>query len=1477
MALSFQLHALEHSTVWGAERTLAPVVHIYGRTTDGRSVCLHVHDYWPTLHVALPPAEAEHSDRFVSGVVECILRAEPVRKMSLGARRARETPYTAGDSTARDAVFRSVRLVQARSFYTYEARTRPFVELRLRHPSALGAALDALLVTMPHVDVFDAHVPYELQFLVAAGLHGMDTVTAPVYQERPPGDYERATHCDVEADASFAECFLPPPLPARPGTCRGCAQSPSASGPRAFSASGRFSRSHVVPSLVAMARRLGVDACTAPTLTDADRLVAEDAQKRMDYAGRYGQAHADSLAPTPIDDSIAALCDMAASLPLVHSPLHEHPDVASQHEDAAPRDSLLGSESQSHGRLSFGPGAMRAPLSGLSSAVPSSDPVSSDPVGPDDGADEPLGDVALDDATYELPSQLSLPSDVGHVDQFDGADGGDTDRSGGVLDDYGWPLTLDGVEKRDGDIQREVAEMSTALAADMAAQSDVRSLVFSEAPPRDILGTIHSVHGLDEHAHRAVHWSDREAAPPLPAAVRRLVYARAPPSRQEALAWLQAQYTACGDTGDSVDAKPPVQANTLFAERDLLTMLSVEVFAVNSVNPELHPDLEKDPLRAIAWAYYTRWTGVSRGLLTDADGEAAMLRRFVDLVVHATDADVLVSWKPSTLAHIGARWAAMPGNAVPLSAALSRLRRPPTWTPRHDARPHAARVHSSSSEDELRFGNVTKRMSSTAGTVWATARLNASDDPSRVSERVGGRSSLSVFRVLRAHVSLAHHDFEHAMEQIVTGGRHVPRHSRGALASWLEGGEPGRRACFSDRHGAHMHCASSSAPQRLQHADAIDAFLDAERNGADGTGAWANPKQQFPRRLAEYLDTRATGCLLLLARSGVAAQTGEGARTTGLPWASMLSRGSQYRTESLLARLCRAEGMLLLAPGNARVRRMRAPEGVPLTMEPASGVYADPVVVLDFASLYPSVAIAYNICYSTTLGRADCAFPRETGCAAIPSAAAFYCAECHRAKTSGDPLPCDSRRDPNTPPKCLGSATPIVTPGGQAFVPHAVREGVLGKLMAELLEARAHIKDVARRAATDPSLPSPAALETLQLSVKLVANVMYGYAGASYSGRMPSADVADAIVQTGRATLVAARHMIERQRPEWRARVLYGDTDSLFVALPGRSAADAARLGREIAAAVTASNPRPVTLRLDKVYHPAVLLAKKRYFGWLHTAAGRLFDAKGIETVRRDGCPLVARILRESTEVLFKTRDLCAVRSYVRAECADILSARHKDLSAFVFSREVRLGSYAADEEPSAVLPAAAAVAARAAAADPHGAPSRGERVPFLIAAGLPGSRLADWAVAPGEARARGLPPHGPYYVERQVLPVLGRVFGLVGADVAAWVAGLPLRVPAAPRGPMDRFFVLRSVCAACGRPVPQAGRPLLLAGCRVCARCAADSQAAHLAIALRAARDERAAQAVAERALGLCGTPEPCVSVHCPLFYASVCKGASR
>ena len=47
--------------------------------------------------------------------------------------------------------------------------------------------------------------------------------------------------------------------------------------------------------------------------------------------------------------------------------------------------------------------------------------------------------------------------------------------------------------------------------------------------------------------------------------------------------------------------------------------------------------------------------------------------------------------------------------------------------------------------------------------------------------------------------------------------------------------------------------------------------------------------------------------------------------------------------------------------------------------------------------------------------------------------------------------------------------------------------------------------------------------------------------------------------------------------------MVYGDTDSLFVMLPGASKETAFRVGQEIADQVTAREPKPMQLKFEKV------------------------------------------------------------------------------------------------------------------------------------------------------------------------------------------------------------------------------------------------------------------------------------------------------
>ena len=164
-----------------------------------------------------------------------------------------------------------------------------------------------------------------------------------------------------------------------------------------------------------------------------------------------------------------------------------------------------------------------------------------------------------------------------------------------------------------------------------------------------------------------------------------------------------------------------------------------------------------------------------------------------------------------------------------------------------------------------------------------------------------------------------------------------------------------------------------------------------------------------------------------------------------------------------------------------------------------------------------------------------------------------------------------------------------ISPNGFVFVKSHIRKSILAKMLEEILNIRIKVKEVMKLFKDDTELTR--LYNARQLALKLIANVTYGYTSATFSGRMPNSDISDAIVSTGREILNKSIQMIEAGK--YGAKVVYGDTDSLFVYFPGKSKSEAFILGKAIAKEITDFFPDPVKLKFEKVYHPCVLLAKK--------------------------------------------------------------------------------------------------------------------------------------------------------------------------------------------------------------------------------------------------------------------------------------------
>ncbi|KAG5647998.1 hypothetical protein DXG03_007032 [Asterophora parasitica] len=588
--------------------------------------------------------------------------------------------------------------------------------------------------------------------------------------------------------------------------------------------------------------------------------------------------------------------------------------------------------------------------------------------------------------------------------------------------------------------------------------------------------------------------------------------------------------------------------------------------------------------------------------------------------------------------------------------------------------------------------------------------------------KVAGRHVLNLWRIMRSEQALTSYTLENVTFSVL--GRRIPRYSNGTLSDWYHSGVPSHTSC------------------------ALRYFLDRTCLLLDIL------EQSEVLTKTAYVARYASVTLLNVTSS-------EFARVFGVDFFSVISRGSQFKVESFMFRIAKPESFVLISPNKKDVGKQNAAECMPLIMEPASAFYSSPLVVLDFQSLYPSIMIAYNYCYSTCLGRIK-DFQGRNKFGVV---------------------------DLELPPGLLSSLSEHiqVAPNGMIYVKPEVRKGLLGRMLIELLGTRVMVKQAMKGVKNDKALRR--VLDARQLGLKYIANVTYGYTSASFSGRMPGVEIADSIVQSGRETLEKALlfvivfnlrysdayhtgHHVNQFYKEMGSG-MYGDTDSIFIYLQGKTKVQAFRIGNDIADTITALNPSPVKLKFEKVYLPCVLLAKKRYVGFKYEHVDDkepVFDAKGIETVRRDGVPAQQKMTETCLKILFRSQDLSEVKDYCVRSWTKLLDNKVSVLD-FIFAKEVRMGTYSENGPP----PPGVVVAARRMVADPSNEPQYGERIPYVIARGLPGTRLVDRAVDPMDLlRDSRLQLDAMYYISRVLIPPLERIFSLVGADVKAWFDEMP-------------------------------------------------------------------------------------------------------
>lgn len=478
-----------------------------------------------------------------------------------------------------------------------------------------------------------------------------------------------------------------------------------------------------------------------------------------------------------------------------------------------------------------------------------------------------------------------------------------------------------------------------------------------------------------------------------------------------------------------------------------------------------------------------------------------------------------------------------------------------------------------------------------------------------------------------------------------------------------------------------------------------------------------NENDQTRRRLAMYCLKDAYLPLRLLNKLMCIVNYMEMARVTGVPLACLLTRGQQIKVVSQLLRKARDKDYIMPTSGGHSSDEQF--EGATV-IEPKRGYYADPISTLDFASLYPSIMMAHNLCYTTLV-------------------------------------------QPNMKDKLdLTEDLITKTPTNNMFVKQSVRKGLLPEILESLLSARKKAKNDLK-VEKDPFKRS--VLDGRQLALKISANSVYGFTGAQV-GKMPCLEISGSVTAYGRQMIEQTKTEVEQKYTiengyENDAVVIYGDTDSVMVKFGCKTLEESMRLGREAAEFVSEKFVHPIKLEFEKVYFPYLLINKKRYAGlyWTRLDKYDKMDCKGIETVRRDNSPLVANLMNTCLQKLLIERNPDGAVEYAKQIISDLLCNRI-DISQLVITKELSKTDYTAKQ-------AHVELAAKMRKRDAGTAPKLGDRVPYVITAAAKNTPAYMKAEDPIFVLENCVPIDSKYYLENQLSKPLLRIFEPILGDKA--------------------------------------------------------------------------------------------------------------
>jgi DNA polymerase, archaea type len=362
--------------------------------------------------------------------------------------------------------------------------------------------------------------------------------------------------------------------------------------------------------------------------------------------------------------------------------------------------------------------------------------------------------------------------------------------------------------------------------------------------------------------------------------------------------------------------------------------------------------------------------------------------------------------------------------------------------------------------------------------------------------------------------------------------------------------------------------------------------------------------------------------------------------------------------------------------------------------EPKPGLY-DKIVVFDYRSLYPTIIGSHNI----SPGTMNCS--------------------------------------------CCQNEAKMVPLENQQIWFCEKRKGFIPTIIEDLITRRMRIKEIIKNQSDEKF----AVLDARQNSLKLLANSFYGYLGF-YGARWYSQESAEATTAYGRYYI---KQVIDKAMKA-KFKVIYSDTDSVFLTLDHKTKQDAVKFAERI----NQELPGLMELEFEGFYPSGIFVsakmgdfgARKRY---AIISEDNIIKIKGFESVRRNTSPIAKEAQEKVFEIILREHDNRKALDFVK-KVVDDLRNKRIPLSKVVISTQLQKEISEYDARGPHV-----AVAQRLRNQGVKVGP--GSAISFIVTQGS--DIIRNRAKLPDEVKEGSY--DSDYYIHHQVVPAVERVFNVLG------------------------------------------------------------------------------------------------------------------